>query len=249
MKIKTGRLILLEGISSGKTMQAKVAAMRIADLGHRIACDAEPTSGPFGRVIRAVIEKRLGDVPCIEANTAAAKLLADKPEVRDRVASVLRTISGRQPVSVLGMQIIFMADRLWHCVNVLRPRLADGENIICDRYSPSTFAFGLAHGVELGDLAHWHYRVLGKSYVTPALTVYMALPPEVAAERFAKDGKVKNVFETEEGIKRTAAAYEKVWEFGSDTHYFGPIELVDGNKPIPKVGDAIFSKIRRVLAA
>jgi dTMP kinase len=242
-----GRFILLEGISStGKSIQIKAVAAALSDLKVRIFQDAEPTNGPFGRVIRAVIEKR-PDVPYFEAIGMAWALFVLKAEVKDKIVYILKSMQQGARVSVLDMQLIFMADRFWHCVNSLGPNLENGENVLCDRYAPSTFAFGLAHGVELGDLVHWHNRILGKSYITPSLTIYVRIPPEVAAARLAKDGKVRDIFKTEAGIRRTAEAYEKVWEFGHRTRYFGRIVGVDGNQTIPKVTEAILSEAEKLL--
>ncbi len=249
MSEKTGKLIVPEGITrSGKSTQVKLVTAVLVDLGYRVVMDAEPTQGPFGRLIRAVIEKN-PNPSCFEPIDAAGIIFANRADIREKIVSILKAIQRGERPSILDMQLIFMADRLWHCVNSLIPRLKSGENIICDRYVASTFAFGLAHGVELGDLAHWHYRILSNRYVRPALTIYVKIPPEVAVERMAKDGKLNDIFETEAGIRRTARAYEDVWEFGRKTKYFGRIVDVDGNQQIPKVTENIVSEVKKVLVA
>ncbi len=245
-KIK-GKLIVLEGITrSGKSTQAKLVTAALNDLGYNVSWEAEPTDGPFGRVIRAVIERRREDAPCAEAIHAANSLFKEKPEIRNKIISVLRAIWQGEFVSFLDMQLIFMADRCWHCVFSLRPLLDDGVNVICDRYAPSTLAFGFGHGVELGELVHWHYRVLGKEYVVPALTIYVEIQSEVAIERMA-DGKVNDIFETKMGINGTIQAYEDVWKFGRSTRQFGTMVYVRGDRPIPKVTESILFEVRRVL--
>ena len=248
MAKRKGKLIVLEGITrSGKSTQAKLVAMAAADLGYRVFRDAEPTSGPFGKVIRAVIEKRLGDAPCPEATIAAFALFANDPEIREKIVSVLRAIWQNEPVSDLEMQLIFMADRAWHCKHVIAPRLKSGESVILDRYMASTLAFGLGRGVGFGDLVSWHHRILGKNYIVPALTVFVEIPSEVAVERMAKDGKVNDIFETEEGIKNTIKAYERTLRFGRDSGRFSNIVYVNGNYSIPEVTDDILREVRKVL--
>jgi dTMP kinase len=247
MRTKPGKLVVFEGVSrSGKSTQAKLVSAALADLGYRVFRDAEPTDGPFGRVIRAAIENRM-DAPHMETIGVAMTLFHGRPDVRETICAVLQAMRKGERVSVLEMQLIFMADRLWHCVGSLPGRLKTGENGIMDRYSASTLAFGSSHGAEFGELVHWHRAILGNNYITPALTVYVSIAPETALERMAKDGKVNDIFETEEGIKRTLAAYERVWEFGRETGYFGKIAVVDGNQPISKVTKAIVREVKRVL--
>jgi len=248
MAKRKGKLIVLEGITrSGKSTQAKLVVMSIADLGYRVFRDAEPTNGPFGKVIRAVIEKRPKDAPCPEATIAAFALFANNTEIRERIVSVLRAIWQGETVSDLSMQLIFMADRAWHCVYVMSPRLNSGENVVLDRYMASTLAFGLGRGVGFGELVSWHHRILGGNFIIPELTVFVEIPSEVAVERMAKDGKVNDIFETEEGIKNTIKAYERALRFGYDSGRFGNIVYVDGNQSIPAVTEDVLREIRKVL--
>lgn len=247
MAKRKGKLIVLEGVTrSGKSTQAKLVAAALADLGYNVSQDAEPTGGPFGRVIRAVIERRREDAPCAEAIHAANSLFRGRSEIENKIVSVLRAIWQGEYVSFLDMQLIFMADRCWHCAFSLRPLLDAGVNVICDRYAPSTLAFGFGHGVELGELVHWHYRILDKNYIVPALTIYVEIPSGVAIERMA-DGKVNDIFETKMGIEGTIQAYEDVWKFGRSTRQFGTMVYVRGDRPIPKVTENILFEARRIL--
>jgi thymidylate kinase len=249
MTERAGKLILFEGLTrSGKSTQVELVTGALFGLGYRVFGDREPTNGPFGRVIRAVIEKRK-DAPCSKAITATWMLFTNKLEITNKLVRTLEAIQKGQAVSVLDMQIIFMADRFWHHTTYLDQHLSNGLNALCDRGVPSTLAFGIAHGVEIGELVHWHHRIMAKSYIVPALTVYVRIPPEVAVERMAKDGKVNDIFETKAGIERTFVAYEKVWEFGRETHLFGKIVEVDGNQSIPKVTEAILSEVKKALVA
>lgn len=247
-KVK-GKLIVLEGITrSGKSTQAKLVAAGLADLGYRVFRDAEPTAGPFGKVVRAVIEKRPKDAPCPEATIAAFALFANNLGIRERIISVLRAIWQGETVSDLDIQLIFMADRAWHCKHIIAPYLESGENVILDRYMASTLAFGLGRGVGFGELVSWHHRILGGNFIIPELTIFVEIPSEVAVERMAKDGKVNDIFETEEGIKNTIKAYERALGFGYDSGRFGNIAYVNGDQPIPKVTEDILREVRKVLA-
>lgn len=250
---RKGKFIVLEGItSSGKSLQAKAVVAKLKELGYPAALEVEPTQGPFGRVIRAFIEKR-PDAPYNEAMLTASTLLARLPEIKGQILSILSTMQRGQTVSIMDIQTIFMVDRFWHCVTALRERLGRGEVAICDRYELSTFAFGTSHGVELSDLLIRQHRILDAHYLEPDLVVYVRIPANVAIERLQKDGKVKDIFETEIGIKKTARAYEEIIDFGREHRSFGKIAEVDGNptgdakKSIARVTDSILAEILQVL--
>lgn len=241
---RKGFFCVLEGIAcTGKDKQAGLLVARAADAGLRFGADVEPTSGPFGQVVRALIEN-LSNAPFYEAIGLAGTLLAKRPDTRIRVDSILKKMQSGEPVSVLERQIIFMMDRLWHSLGSLGPRPEAGDIIVCVRYELSTFAFGTSHGIELADLLAWQNRILGSHYVKPDLTIYIRLSPETAAERLEKDGKVKDIFETETG-RKTAAAYDKVIDFGREHGLFGKIVEINGEASVKKVHASILAELRK----
>lgn len=241
---RRGFLVVLEGVTcTGKDEQAGILVHKAADAGVNIRLEIEPTKGPFGQVARASIENN-SKAPYSEAIGLAKNLLSKFPDTLTRVVAILRRMQSGQPVSILEKQIIFIMDRLWHCVMVLGPLLDSGVNVICVRFELSTFAFGISHGVEFADLLTWQDRILGSHYLRPDLTVHIRLLPETAVSRLAKNGKLKDIFETEEGVRRTASAYEKVIDFGRQHGRFGKIVEIDGEPPLKVVTKEILFELR-----
>ena len=80
--------------------------------------------------------------------------------------------------------LLFLADRVQHLSELIRPALQRGETVICDRYHDATEAYQrFGRGLDFGP-----YRGLIDSEVMttpPDLTLWLDLPPEAAAERMA----------------------------------------------------------------
>jgi len=79
--------------------------------------------------------------------------------------------------------LLFLADRAQHVAQVIKPALAQGKWVVCDRYSDSTWAYQLA-GRKLNDdgllLQMLDFAELG---LKPDLTVWLNLSVEDAAKR------------------------------------------------------------------
>ncbi len=77
---------------------------------------------------------------------------------------------------------LFLADRAHDVASVIRPALARGEIVICDRYVDSTIAYqGHARGMDLDELRR--LNALATDDLLPDLTVLLDLDPEVGLAR------------------------------------------------------------------
>ena len=83
--------------------------------------------------------------------------------------------------------MLFLADRAQHVAEAIRPALARGDVVLCDRYADSTVVYqGHARGLDLESLRAWNAFVTGG--LQPDLTVLLDLAPEVGLDRIrAKD--------------------------------------------------------------
>jgi dTMP kinase len=78
--------------------------------------------------------------------------------------------------------LLFQASRAQLVEQVIRPRLADGEIVLCDRYADSTLAYqGYGHQVNLGELKTIVYFATGG--LRPDLTLLLDVDIEVGLKR------------------------------------------------------------------
>jgi len=84
---------------------------------------------------------------------------------------LLRTVS---PLDPLTESLLFVAARAEHVRRVIRPALATGAVVLCDRYADSTVAYqGYGRGVPLDQIAELNRAATGG--LTPGLTLVLDL--------------------------------------------------------------------------
>jgi dTMP kinase len=78
--------------------------------------------------------------------------------------------------------LLFCASRAQLIHQLIRPHLARGGTVVCDRYSDSTLAYqGYGHGLDLGRLRS--ISDFATDRLTPDLTLLLDLPVEVGLAR------------------------------------------------------------------
>lgn len=80
--------------------------------------------------------------------------------------------------------LLFAAARAEHCAKLIRPALARGEWVICDRFIDSSRAYQSVNG-ELSDAEIMELHQVGSNYLMPDRTFVLDLPEAVAARRAA----------------------------------------------------------------
>lgn len=101
------------------------------------------------------------------------------------VAEQLRELVLHQPMDALTEALLVFAGRRDHLTQVIEPALARGAWIICDRFTDATFAYqGAGRGFDWQVLSHLEQWVQGDRQ--PDLTLWLDVPPAVAAERLAQ---------------------------------------------------------------
>lgn len=107
--------------------------------------------------------------------------------------------------------LLMFAARHEHLVQVIRPALARGDWVLCDRFTDATYAYqGGGHGVDLArirELERWIH-----ADCRPDLTLLFDVPTGVSRERLVeseRDGRVLDKFEREREafFERVRAAY------------------------------------------
>jgi len=78
--------------------------------------------------------------------------------------------------------LIMLADRAQHVAAVIRPALAGGAVVVCDRYADSSVAYqGYARGVDRAFIASANRFATGD--LTPDVTVLLDVAPEIGLGR------------------------------------------------------------------
>ena len=123
------------------------------------------------------------------------------------LAEHLRRLVLQEPMDGVTETLLVFAARRDHTQRVIAPALARGENVLCDRFTDSTFAYqGGGRGQPLAllqSLEEWVHAGL-----KPDLTIWFDVEPRIAAERRAK-ARVAARFEAEDlaFFERVRAGY------------------------------------------
>ncbi len=95
----------------------------------------------------------------------------------------------------LAEALLFNAARAEHLDQLIRPALADGKWVLCDRFADSTRAYQLAGSQGLlEEVSVLERMVVGND--APGLTLVLDIPPELGRERMMARGGEPDAFET-----------------------------------------------------
>lgn len=106
--------------------------------------------------------------------------------------------------------LLFSAARSQLVVDVIRPRLAEGCVVICDRFADSTLAYqgGGREAAPIEWLREFNLRVTDG--LVPDRTYYLAIDPDAARSRFALAGSDRMEASGQSFYARVADAYEQL---------------------------------------
>lgn len=203
-----GKFIVFEGIDgSGTTTQSKKLAQAIGG-----AWTCEPTPDRYGALARQIIR---GEVS-----------VSDRPDCEDLTKDEF-------------LVELFAKDRHEHIFGKGRigDHLRDGKTVICDRYTPSSFAYAPQ------ELHRWVHQ-LNKDFLRPDLVFYLDVPVEVALARIAKRGEA-DPFEKEDKLTAAKAEYERLFKSSERYPYLGKkIVWIEGDRPVEEIHADILAEIR-----
>ena len=99
----------------------------------------------------------------------------------ERIRALVREI-GEDPPNARAETLLFLASRAQLVESVVRPALAAGTWVLCDRFADSTFAYqGYGRGLNLTELEALNAFATGG--LVPDRTILLDVPPETAAAR------------------------------------------------------------------
>lgn len=227
----TSAFVVLEGIDgSGSTTQAELLATALRGEGRRVLLTHEPSDGPVGGMIRLALSGRLVGASGARHGEGDA---GESPEVAD--IGVSRGLDRRT------LALLFAADRADHVATEVRPALADGRTVVCDRYLLSSLVY---QGLDL-DL-EW-VRTINRAAERPDLTVFVDVSAEHAIERMARDRWTREMWEDAESLRRLRVRYRELIDRG--VAGVGPVVTVDGSGPREAVAETVLEAVRTHVGA
>lgn len=140
--------------------------------------------------------------------------------------------------------LLYAAARRQHLVEKVRPALAEGKIVICDRFVDSSLAYqGYARGLGVDEV--WSINQFAIEGFLPTRTYFFDITPEEGLRRIeASDVREVNRLD-EEGLafhKKVYEGYQHLLEKFSER-----IVRIDAGKSIEEVEEEMYEHIRRDL--
>ncbi|MCI4678752.1 dTMP kinase [Rhodoblastus acidophilus] len=174
--------------------------------------------------------------------THAREVVATREPGGTPLAERLRSIilaGGARDFGDFGEALLFSAARIDHIDRIIRPALARGAFVLCDRFADSTRAYqGARGGAEENMLAILEAVTLGG--VRPDLTFILDLAPEIGLER-ARARRGQGGADRFEGEDLAFHALLRDKFLGIARAEPERCRVVDAAKPEDEVAEAIWS--------
>lgn len=148
-----------------------------------------------------------------------------------------------------SMSLLFSADRYYHCTREINPYLAEGNDVICDRYVWSTLAYQGATATlgcsskewrsNLIEVLDW-IQIVNKFVTTPDLIIYLDVPVKVAQDRIAERGLSKEVYEHGNFQEKVRDVYNILCEGVVSKER---LLVIDGTKSEDEISDICFKRV------
>ncbi|BAC88619.1 dTMP kinase [Gloeobacter violaceus] len=149
-------------------------------------------------------------------------------------------LDARSEITPTAELLLYATDRAEHLARVVRPALASGAAVLCDRFSDSTVAYqGYGRGLDLGLIERLNAIATGG--LLPDLTFWLKLDPQAGlVRRLASNGNTPDRIEAE-----TLAFHQRVhMGFAAlANRYPGRIRPVDAGLSVEATAEQIRSAV------
>ena len=170
------------------------------------------------------------NVPYIRTREPGGTPLAEA--LRDAMLAVRE-----EQVSGMTELLLVFAGRMQHLDGVIRPALAQGMWVVCDRFTDASYAYqGYGRGLKLERIAALEQWV--QDGLQPDLTLLLDLAPDLAQQRMLERTKDRMESEQLEFYQRVRAGY--LTRAAADE---GRFRVIDAQKTIDQVAAAIETHI------
>ena len=158
------------------------------------------------------------------------------------IAEKIRALLLAESMDLETETLLIFAARQSHVTSVIRPALAAGRWVICDRFTDASYAYqGGGRGVAPGRIAALEAWVHGD--LQPDLTLLFDLPYEIARARIDQT-RTLDRFEQE-----AAAFHERVRQayLARAGQSDGRIAVIDASQDQVRVGQSVRNAVERLL--
>ena len=127
--------------------------------------------------------------------------------IGDQIRDVLHNVNNTQMRAVTEI-LLYSASRAQLVAQVIKPKLAEGYTVLCDRYADSTYAYQ-GYGRQLDMAMLQNITRFATQNLKPDLTIYLDLPTEDGLRRKRK-ANAAGEGELNRMDQQAAAFYERV---------------------------------------
>jgi dTMP kinase len=159
----------------------------------------------------------------------------------NELRSLLKRRRG-SPVSPQAELFLLAASRAQLVAEVIRPALAEGKVVICDRFTHSTVVYqGYGRGLDFTAIKM--VNNMATRHLSPDLIILLDIPPE---QGLARKRSLKDRFELEDLSfhRRVREGYLKMVEAERDRWL-----VIDASLPKAKVAETIWGEVKALLAS
>lgn len=163
-------------------------------------------------------------------------------EIAEQIRQIL--LSKHQEKMSQDTELLLMfASRAQHIAGVIKPALAEGKWIICDRFTDSSFAYqGGGRGIALDRISQLETWVQGD--FRPDCTLLLDAPVDIALARANKRGEPDRIeSEKHDFFERIREAY-----LDRAKQYPHQYRIVDATQPLEHVKNAIATILNSLLS-
>jgi dTMP kinase len=142
---------------------------------------------------------------------------------------------GTEVVTPVAETLLMFAARALHVTHVIRPSLARGEWVVCDRFTDATRAYqGSARGVDAALIEQLAQAVHGDLQPDCTLLLDLAVPAGLTRARARAGAADRFEAETVSFFEKVRAGYLALARAEPER-----VHLIDGASPLPQVERAI----------
>lgn len=164
--------------------------------------------------------------------------------IGDQIRQVVHDVDNTAMVSVAEI-LLYSASRAQLVAQVIKPRLAAGAIVLCDRYADSTYAYqGYGRGLDLAMLKM--ITEFATQKLQPDLTLYLDLPVEVGLARKQRTSQADES-ELNRMDQLTLDFYERVRQGYLTMARANPERwlIISAGQAVPTIHQAICAALKR----